>query len=197
MFGDVQYAARGLCLHGAHIYRKNRPETDFSYYPDENKKQTSPLPAPEASRLRMSIKVQLAMIGALVAASLLLLRWSPTETVKSYVTGSLHGNLLGEGGKGQRQAQQSGGSGCVVPSPKPPVSIEWTGRESMTVSYKEGVDVEVYKHEFPGSTLCECVFPLLLLHSGSVHSPWCFVAAAVEMALRHTPTGTPPLGGKP
>ena len=120
----------------------------------------------------MSIKVQLAMIGALVAASLLLLRWSPTETVKSYVTGSLHGNLLGEGGKGQRQAQQSGGSGCVVPSPKPPVSIEWTGRESMTVSYKEGVDVEVYKHEFPGSTLCECDEMMMLCPSSFFFPLW-------------------------
>ena len=97
----------------------------------------------------MSIKVQLAMIGALVAASLLLFRWTPNDTVKTNYAasaGNVRGNLLGEGGKGQRD--------CIAASPKPPVSIEWTGRESMTVTYKEGVDVEVYNHAFPGSTLC-------------------------------------------
>ena len=98
----------------------------------------------------MSIKVQLAMIGALVVASLLLFRWTPQDSVKTNYAGSagnVRGQLLGEGGKGQYRD-------CVKPSPKPPVSIEWTGRESMTVSYKEGVDVEVYNHAFPGSTLC-------------------------------------------
>lgn len=98
----------------------------------------------------MGIKTQLFMIAALGCAALLLLRWSPSDTVKiNYSAGAnVRGQLLGEGGKGQHK-------GCAAAaSPKPPVSIEWTGRESMTVSYKEGVDVEVYKHEFPGSTLC-------------------------------------------
>jgi hypothetical protein len=95
----------------------------------------------------MGVKTQLAMIAALGFAALMLLRWSPNETVKVNYSSSVRG-LLGEGGKGTLK--------CTMPSPKPPVSIEWTGRESMTVSYKEGVDVEVYKHEFPGSTLCAC-----------------------------------------
>ncbi len=99
----------------------------------------------------MGVKTQLAMIAALGCAALLLLRWSPSDPLKINYGASLSNmrGLLGEGGKGTHKA-------CAVASPRPPVSIEWTGRESMTVSYKEGVDVEVYKHEFPGSTLCAC-----------------------------------------
>jgi hypothetical protein len=100
----------------------------------------------------MGVKTQLAMIAALGCAALLLLRWSPSDIVKiNYSASANIRGLLGQDGKGTHRA----GAGCAAaPSPKPPVSIEWTGRESMTVSYKEGVDVEVYKHEFPGSTLC-------------------------------------------
>lgn len=43
------------------------------------------------------------------------------------------------------------------PSPKGhvnrPVSIEWTGRNTQTVHYTDTVAVEVYRHDFPGSTL--------------------------------------------
>lgn len=99
----------------------------------------------------MGVKTQLSMIVALGCAALLLLRWSPSDTVKiNYSSSANVRGLLGEGGRGAQKKP------CAVASPKPPVSIEWTGRESMTVSYKEGVDVEVYKHEFPGSTLCTC-----------------------------------------
>ena len=105
----------------------------------------------------MGVKTQLAMIAALGCAALLLLRWSPSDVIKVNYSGAANiRGLLGEGGKGTHKAA----GGCAAaPSPKPPVSIEWTGRESMTVSYKEGVDVEVYKHEFPGSTLCACWWP--------------------------------------
>ena len=95
----------------------------------------------------MGLKTQFAMIGALVLASLLLLRWSPSDggVRAAAAAGFASSARLGADGKGRA---------CAQPSPKPPVSIEWTGRESMVVTYKDGVDVEVYKHEFPGSTLC-------------------------------------------
>lgn len=38
--------------------------------------------------------------------------------------------------------------GC--PRANPPLSIEWTGRETMTVSVSSAVSVEVQKHDFPG-----------------------------------------------
>jgi hypothetical protein len=102
----------------------------------------------------MGVKTQLAMIAALGCAALLLLRWSPSDIVKiNYSSSANIRGLLGQEGKGTHKAGAAGGCAAAA-SPKPPVSIEWTGRESMTVSYKEGVDVEVYKHEFPGSTLC-------------------------------------------
>jgi FkbM family methyltransferase len=95
----------------------------------------------------MGVKTQFAMIGALVIASLLLLRWSPSDggLRAAAAAGFASASRLGADGKGRQ---------CTHPSPKPPVSIEWTGRENMVVSYRDGVDVEVYKHEFPGSTLC-------------------------------------------
>ena len=133
----------------------------------------------------MGVKTQLAMIAALGCAALLLLRWSPSDVIKVNYSGAANiRGLVGEGGKGTHKAA----GGCAAaPSPKPPVSIEWTGRESMTVSYKEGVDVEVYKHEFPGSTLCACWRPRRL-----PRCPCCGWLAAPFCLTLHTPHPPPP-----
>jgi hypothetical protein len=38
--------------------------------------------------------------------------------------------------------------GCARSNP--PLSIEWTGRDTMTVGFNGAISVEVQKHDFPG-----------------------------------------------
>ena len=102
----------------------------------------------------MGVKTQLSMISALVLVSLLLLRWTPADdydTGRAFVT-SVRGLSEASAGK----AAAAAGAACKPgATPRPPVSVEWVGREAMIVSYSDKISVEVYKHDFPGSTLCE------------------------------------------
>ncbi len=47
-------------------------------------------------------------------------------------------------------AARRGAAGACTP-PNPPLSIEWTGRPSMAVSFSDKLSVDVYMHHFPGS----------------------------------------------
>lgn len=48
---------------------------------------------------------------------------------------------------------RSSASTCYPPNP--PLSIEWVGRPSMTISFSPTKDVEVQMNDFPGSMLRE------------------------------------------
>ena len=45
-------------------------------------------------------------------------------------------------------ARSASAAGC--PRSNPPLSIEWTGRDTMTVGFNGAISVEVQKHDFPG-----------------------------------------------
>lgn len=103
----------------------------------------------------MGVKTQLSMIGALVIVSLTLLRWTPSDDLdggRAFVN-SVRGLSEVNANKASRGGGGGGEVACTTPNP-PPVSVEWVGREPMIVSYSDKISVEVYRHDFPGSTLC-------------------------------------------